>query len=64
MLEKKLEIEKHLSDLDVAIKDIDYREAYKRAVYVYIISNIGSFGENKYKIGMTRRHDQMERVEE
>lgn len=64
LLEKKVEIEKHLSDLEIAIKDIDYREANKRAGYVYIISNIGSFGENIYKIGMTRRLDPMERVDE
>ncbi|WP_349932089.1 DUF4041 domain-containing protein [Bacteroides faecis] len=64
LLEKKSEIERHLSDLDIAIKDIDYREANKRAGYVYIISNIGSFGENVYKIGMTRRLDPMERVDE
>lgn len=64
LLEKKIEIEKHLSDLEIAIKDIDYREANKRAGYVYIISNIGSFGENIYKIGMTRRLDPMERVDE
>ena len=64
LLEKKDDIEKHLADLDKAIKDIDYREANKRAGYVYIISNIGSFGENVYKIGMTRRLDPMERVDE
>ena len=28
-----------------------------RRGYVYVISNIGSFGENVYKIGMTRRLD-------
>jgi hypothetical protein len=32
--------------------------------YVYIISNIGSFGENVYKIGMTRRLEPMDRVSE
>lgn len=32
--------------------------------HVYIISNIGSFGENVYKIGMTRRKDPMDRVKE
>lgn len=64
LLNKKADIEKHLADLDIAIKDIDYREANKRAGYVYIISNIGSFGENVYKIGMTRRLDPMERIDE
>jgi hypothetical protein len=32
--------------------------------YVYILSNIGSFGENVYKIGMTRRLYPEERVRE
>jgi len=32
--------------------------------YVYIISNIGSFGENVYKIGMTRRLEPIDRVKE
>jgi hypothetical protein len=31
---------------------------------VYIISNIGSFGEEVYKIGMTRRRDPDERIRE
>ena len=46
------------------MKDIDYREANQRAGYVYIISNIGSYGENIFKIGMTRRLDPTERVSE
>jgi chromosome segregation ATPase len=64
LLEKKAEIESHLEQLDTSLKDIDYREANKKAGYVYIISNIGSFGENVYKIGMTRRLDPYERVDE
>lgn len=32
--------------------------------YVYVISNVGSFGENVYKIGMTRRLEPMDRVKE
>lgn len=32
--------------------------------YVYVISNIGSFGNDVYKIGMTRRLDPMDRVKE
>ncbi|MES2528690.1 MAG: DUF4041 domain-containing protein [Bdellovibrionota bacterium] len=35
-----------------------------KAGHVYIISNIGSFGENIYKIGMTRRKDPQDRVKE
>jgi len=35
-----------------------------RVGHIYIISNIGSFGENIYKIGMTRRLDPIERINE
>lgn len=64
LLLKKSELEQRLEDIEKAIKDIDYREANQRAGYVYIISNIGSFGENIYKIGMTRRLDPQDRVDE
>jgi len=64
LISKKQELEEKIEDTEKAIKDVDYREANKRAGYVYIISNIGAFGENVYKIGMTRRLDPMERVYE
>lgn len=35
-----------------------------KAGHVYIISNLGSFGENVFKVGMTRRQDPMDRVQE
>ena len=35
-----------------------------RSGYVYIISNKGSFGDNIYKIGMTRRLEPMDRIKE
>ena len=35
-----------------------------KAGNVYVISNIGSFGENVFKIGMTRRLEPMDRVNE
>ena len=38
------------------------RAQLTRSGHVYVISNIGSFGENVYKIGMTRRLDPMDRV--
>lgn len=64
LLIKKSEIENELNEIDKSIKNIDYREANAKAGYVYIISNIGSFGENVYKIGMTRRLEPMDRVDE
>ena len=35
-----------------------------KAGNVYVISNIGSFGEGVFKIGMTRRLEPMDRVNE
>lgn len=48
------------------IEDVDYRAANIRAGYVYIISNIGSFGDSDsvVKTGMTRRLDPMDRIRE
>lgn len=68
--EKSLIIEKlnqanaQLAELDKEEKVIDYRENNAKAGYVYVISNIGAFGENVYKIGMTRRLEPMDRVDE
>lgn len=62
--QKKAELEQHLSEIDKQMEDVDYRSANQRAGYVYIISNIGAFGENVYKIGMTRRLNPMDRVDE
>jgi uncharacterized protein YlxW (UPF0749 family) len=53
-----------LADVDRAIADVDYREANIRAGYVYVISNIGSFGESVVKVGMTRRLDPLDRIRE
>lgn len=61
---KAEELKAKLQDVDVAFENVDYREANQKAGYVYVISNIGSFGEGVYKIGMTRRLDPMERIKE
>ena len=63
-MQKKEELLHQLEETSKAIEDVDYREANKKAGYVYIISNIGAFGENVYKIGMNRRLDPMERIDE
>ena len=64
LAEKQNELIDHLDDLTQKMEDIDYRQSNQRAGYVYVISNIGSFGEGVYKIGMTRRLDPMERIYE
>jgi hypothetical protein len=58
------EVKSHYEELNKEESVVDYREQNAKAGYVYIISNIGSFGEGVYKIGMTRRLEPMERVEE
>lgn len=58
------EIKARLEEIQRQKEDVDYRFKNMKAGYVYVISNIGSFGENVYKIGMTRRLDPLERVRE
>lgn len=64
LLAKRAELENQLGVIDANLQELDYREANQKAGYVYIISNIGSFGKDVYKIGMTRRLEPMERVYE
>jgi hypothetical protein len=40
------------------------RAQMTRSGHVYVISNIGSFGEHVYKIGMTRRLEPLDRIKE
>ena len=69
-VEKQLYIDK-IKELNDKLKQLDAdkatvleREANARAGYVYIISNLGSFGQDVYKIGMTRRLEPMDRIKE
>lgn len=58
------ELEAKMSEIENAIEGLKEREANIRAGYVYVISNVGSFGERMVKIGMTRRLEPMDRVQE
>lgn len=62
--DKKEETNSKLLDIGKAMKDIDYREANQKAGYVYVVSNIGAFGKDVYKIGMTRRLNPQDRIDE
>jgi hypothetical protein len=64
LLEERALIASKLDEVVQKEKDIDYRQQNTRAGYVYIISNVGAFGEGIYKIGVTRRLDPEERVDE
>ena len=57
-------IESNLKELEIKKADAELREQNARAGHVYIISNIGSFGEDVFKIGMTRRLEPMDRIKE
>jgi Domain of unknown function (DUF4041)/Meiotically up-regulated gene 113 len=58
------QIQAHLDQVDQSIQEVDRRAANTRAGHVYIISNIGSFGDDMIKIGMTRRLDPLDRIRE
>ncbi|MDB4969725.1 MAG: hypothetical protein JWN44_5414 [Myxococcales bacterium] len=53
-----------LTQIEEAITGVTNRAANIRAGYVYVISNIGSFGKTVVKIGLTRRLDPLDRVRE
>lgn len=61
---KKEELQNSIKSLNSDLENIDYRQENQKAGYVYVISNIGAFGKDVYKIGMTRRLEPMDRVDE
>jgi hypothetical protein len=69
--EQRAQFEAQLADLRAKLQEAE--EKNQRAIsmaqqtrrgHVYVISNIGSFGEHVYKIGLTRRLEPLERVQE
>lgn len=57
-------LQSKLAEVDAAIAQNDYRAANIRAGYVYVISNRGAFGANVVKIGLTRRLEPLDRIQE
>ncbi|MHC9536277.1 GIY-YIG nuclease family protein [Dellaglioa sp. BT-FLS60] len=63
----KLQLSELQQQIDTHEKDkeaLDYRLQNTTAGYVYIISNIGSFGKDIVKIGVTRRLEPLDRIAE
>lgn len=58
------ELEAKLSEIDDGLAGLAERAANTRAGHVYVISNVGAFGERMVKVGMTRRLEPMDRVRE
>ena len=69
--EQRLKYEGQIAELEIKWQEAEARNQralsmaqQTRCGNVYIISNIGSFGDNVYKIGMTRRLEPLDRVRE
>lgn len=62
--EQIIELQKNLEEAHEAKERAISRAQETKSGHVYVISNIGSFGENIYKIGMTRRLEPMDRIKE
>ncbi len=69
--EERSAAEQRIAELEAALSEAMEKEQRAKSLaeqtrrgHVYVISNIGSFGEGVYKIGMTRRLDPMDRVKE
>lgn len=57
------ELERQLKEVDKKKEEIAKLQ-HGKAGYVYVISNLGSFGDDVFKIGMTRRIEPQERIDE
>lgn len=69
--EQRAKYESQLAELTARLQEAEAKSQRAKSMaqqtksgHVYIVSNIGSFGENVYKIGMTRRLDPLDRVRE
>ncbi|RKI35808.1 DUF4041 domain-containing protein [Corallococcus sp. AB004] len=69
--EQKSKYEEQLAQLALKLQEAE--EKNKRAIsmaqqtktgHVYVISNVGSFGENVFKVGLTRRLEPLDRIRE
>lgn len=69
--EQRQQYEAQLAELEIKLSDAESRgqraismAQQTRRGHVYVISNIGSFGEQVFKVGMTRRLDPLDRIKE
>ncbi|MBD2156014.1 DUF4041 domain-containing protein [Leptolyngbya sp. FACHB-16] len=64
LLEKIAKLQQQLEEAEANKQRAISQAQLTKSGHVYVISNIGSFGDDVYKIGMTRRLDPMDRVKE
>ena len=63
LLERIQQLQEQLSEVQKKKDDIVNLQNGK-AGYVYVISNLGAFGDDVFKVGMTRRLEPMDRIKE
>lgn len=70
-VQERTEMEQRIAILEQQLAEAEAKEERAKSMaeqtrkgHVYVISNIGSFGEDVYKIGLTRRLEPMDRVKE
>lgn len=68
--EKSKQLSDRIAELETLLSQVNEKKETisklqnGKAGYVYVISNLGSFGDRVFKIGMTRRREPQERVDE
>lgn len=68
--DKVLQLKQRIEQLQEQLSDVEHKKEEivsrqnGKAGYVYVISNLGAFGENVFKIGMTRRLEPQDRINE
>lgn len=67
----RVKLEEKVRQLEEMLKEAQEKEQRAKSMaeqtkrgYIYVISNIGSFGDDIYKIGLTRRLEPLDRVKE
>ncbi len=64
------QLEERLAKIQSQLDEVEKKKdeiinlQHGKAGYIYIISNLGSFGENMFKVGMTRRSNPQDRIDE
>ena len=64
------QLEERISKIQAQLGEVEKKKEdiiklqHGQAGYIYILSNLGSFGENIFKVGMTRRINPQDRVNE
>jgi hypothetical protein len=67
---KIAQLEERLAKIQAQLGEVEHKKEeitklqHGQAGYIYILSNLGCYGENTFKIGMTRRINPLDRVDE